>query len=146
MHKNLYTWLFFLNFDSSNNIENYLHSNEMTNANYKKQVIKIVDFLFTDGSPDSLLSSYNQYRNNLSNVLSTVLEKKKKKEGSISTSNHRNDSLGNWGPIRGVERAQWARRISNRVDRLAGNLWYLARSALACNKIASLRVDQEDRA
>lgn len=29
MHKNLYTWLFFLNFDSSNNIENYLHSNEM---------------------------------------------------------------------------------------------------------------------
>lgn len=78
MHKNLYTWLFFLNFDSSNNIENYLHSNEMTNANYKKQVIKIVDFLFTDGSPDSLLSSYNQYRNNVSNVLSTVLEKKKK--------------------------------------------------------------------
>lgn len=50
----------------------------MTNANYKKQVIKIVDFLFTDGSPDSLLSSYNQYRNNVSNVLSTVLEKKKK--------------------------------------------------------------------
>lgn len=104
--------------------------------------------------PDSIFSSYNQYRNNLSSTsfkrsLDNLRKKKKKKkerERSISTSIHRNDSFGNSGPIRGVERAQWAHRISNRVGRLAGNLWYPARSALACNKIASLRVDQEDRA
>lgn len=40
--------------------------------------------------PDSIFSSYDQYRNkifplHLSNVPSTILERKKKKEGSIST-------------------------------------------------------------